>query len=234
MSESRRPGASLTPAELADEVEPAPALTPPAQPPRRAAGVIPGGGIVPNPLLAELIRNGAKLRFVQQPCAEAEPQYRPSTALAEFVRIRDLTCRYPGCDRAAEFADIDHTIPWPNGHTHPSNTKCYCRKHHLLKTFWTGRGGWSDQQLPDGTVIWTTPAGVTYRTRPGSALLFPSWDSRTPLPAVPAKSKAAKPSGHDLDTFKRKRTRAQNRERRIQTEREYNAARIAENGPPPY
>jgi hypothetical protein len=104
----------------------------------------------------------------------------------------------------------------------------------LLKTFWTGRGGWSDQQLPDGTVIWTTPAGATYKTRPGSALLFPGWNSLTTPPATPPKSKAAKLSSHDLDTFKRKRTRAQNRGRRIQAEREFNAARIAEGGPPPY
>jgi hypothetical protein len=234
VAESRQPAASPTPAEFADRVEPAPALSPPAQAPRPAAGVIPGGGIVPAPLLAELIRNGAKVQFVQQPCAEAEPHYRPSAALAEFVRIRDLTCRYPGCDRPAEFADVDHTIPWPEGLTHPSGLKCNCRKHHLLKTFWTGSGGWSDQQLPDGTVIWTTPAGVTYTTRPGSVLLFPGWNIVTPPPKKPPKSKAAKPSGHDLDTFKRKRTRAQNRERRIQAEREYNAARIAEVGPPPY
>jgi hypothetical protein len=28
---------------------------------------------------------------------------------------------------------------------------------HLLKTFCSG---WNDRQLPDGTVIWTTPTGV--------------------------------------------------------------------------
>lgn len=40
--------------------------------------------------------------------------------------------------------------------------KCFSdnRCHHLLKTFWTGIGGWTDRQLPDGTVIWTSPAGV--------------------------------------------------------------------------
>ena len=45
-----------------------------------------------------------------------------------------------------------------------------CRIHHLLKTFW----GWADQQLPDGTLILTSPAGHTSVTTPGSALLFPS------------------------------------------------------------
>ena len=39
----------------------------------------------------------------------------------------------------------------------------------MLKTF----GGWRDEQLPDGTVIWLLPNGHTYVTTPGSALLFP-------------------------------------------------------------
>jgi hypothetical protein len=38
-----------------------------------------------------------------------------------------------------------------------------------MKTFWTGIGGWADQQLPDGTIIWTTPSGATYTTHPGSS-----------------------------------------------------------------
>jgi hypothetical protein len=32
----------------------------------------------------------------------AESGYRPSAALAEFIRIRDLTCRFPGADHPAE------------------------------------------------------------------------------------------------------------------------------------
>ena len=44
------------------------------------------------------------------------------------------------------------------------------RCHHLIKAFW----GWQDQQLPDGTLTWTSQSGQTYVTTPGSALLFPS------------------------------------------------------------
>ncbi len=68
----------------------------------------------------------------------AGPGYRPSAKLARFVRARDLTCRFPGCTAPAEFCDIDHVIPYPLGATHPSNLACLCRKHHHLKTFWTG------------------------------------------------------------------------------------------------
>ena len=37
----------------------------------------------------------------------AEPGYRPSAALARFIRARDMTCRFPGCDNP--ITDIDHT-----------------------------------------------------------------------------------------------------------------------------
>ena len=96
-----------------------------------------------------------------------------SPTLADFVRCRDLTCRFPGCDAPAERCDIDHTVPYPVGPTHASNLKCLCRYHHLLKTFWNGADGWRDRQLPDGTVVWTAPTGHTYTTYPGSKHLFP-------------------------------------------------------------
>jgi Domain of unknown function (DUF222) len=69
--------------------------------------LISGGGVLPAPLLAELIRGGARLSPVRDPGELAEPHYRPSAKLAEFVRVRDLTCRFPGCDVPAEFCDID-------------------------------------------------------------------------------------------------------------------------------
>jgi len=44
-------------------------------------------------------------------------------------------------------------VPYPVGPTHSSNLKCLCRFHHMLKTFWVGRNGWHEQQLPDGTSV---------------------------------------------------------------------------------
>ena len=32
---------------------------------------------------------------------------------AEFVRARDLTCRFPGCNAPAEYCDVDHTVAHP-------------------------------------------------------------------------------------------------------------------------
>ncbi|WP_328357875.1 DUF222 domain-containing protein [Mycobacterium sp. NBC_00419] len=204
----------------------------PADPPaRKSTATLTGrGGIVPTPMLAELIRGGATVRHVRQPSDQPEPGYRPSAALAEFVRFRDLTCRFPNCDVPAEFCDIDHTIPWPLGPTHPSNLKCTCRKEHLLKTFWEG---WSEIQFPDGTVEWTSPTGNTYVTHPGSRVFFPQWDVTTsPLPPP----KEADPShARTLMMPTRRRTRAQDRARYVRRERALNDARVAErNKPPPF
>lgn len=194
------------------------------------SAVITGGDVVPTPLLAELVRGGAKVRHLRRPSAAAESRYRPSTALDEFVRMRDMTCRFPNCDRPAEHCDIDHAVPWPDGPTHPSLLRCLCRKHHLLRTFWAG---WSDVQSPDGTIVWTSPTGHTYTTHPGSRLLFPHWDTGTgePPKAVPAEWS----SGRCLMMPTRRRTRAQARDYRVRRERALNDAHVADrNKPPPF
>lgn len=141
------------------------------------SGHIIGGPAVPAGVLADLMRRGlARVRQVVHPGdSPPEPQYRPSAALADFIRCRDQTCRFPGCDQPAEVCDIDHTVPYDaGGPTHASNLKLACRKHHLLKTFWCGPNGWRDEQRPDGTVTWTSPSGHVYRTVPGSSLFRPT------------------------------------------------------------
>jgi hypothetical protein len=202
-----------------------------ARPPRRRPrprplAIIPGHGVLPPALLAELIARGAKVEPIRTPGAEPDPGYRPSAATEHFVRQRDLTCRAPGCDRPAEYTDIDHTVPYPAGATHVGGLKCDCRKHHLIKTF---HAGWSEKQYPDGTVVITTPTGHSYTTKPGITLLFPHWNISTPAPPP---GPAPPPSEHrGLAMPKRKRTRAQARSDRIKAERAKNAA---DGEPPPF
>jgi len=146
--------------------------------------------------------------------------------------VRDLTCRFHGCEEPAEFCDVDHTIPYPIGPTHPSNLKCVCRKHHLLKTFWTG---WGDQQLPDGTVIWTAPTGHTYKTLPGSRIFFPAWNTTTAPMPPPRQEQMTTPSLKAIMMPRRRRTRSADRAQRIREERAFNDAYVAErNRPPPF
>lgn len=199
-------------------------------------GVILGGPTVPGPLLAELMRCGATLRLVHRPADTPEPGHRPSTALAEFVRMRDMTCRFPHCHTPAQLCDIDHAVPWPYGPTHQSNMRCLCRKHHLLKTFWTGRRGWTDIQLPDATITWTSPTGAVYTTTPGSRLFFPTWSTASialTIPTPPAPNQAAPPP--ELTMPKRSRSRLADRARRVARERALNNAHVTErNAPPPF
>jgi hypothetical protein len=177
--------------------------------------------VLPHALLVEAIRNGATIKPIRTPSAEPEPRYRPSDELAEFVRMRDLFCRFPGCDVAADRCDLDHVRPWPWGPTHASNLNCKCRKHHLMKTFWTGIGGWADQQLPDGTVIWTAPSVKAYTTHPGSRLFFPKWDVTTAeLPPISKPPPDAEHRGVMMP--RRKRTRAADLAAAIQAERDLN------------
>jgi hypothetical protein len=152
--------------------------------------------------------------------AAPEPGYVPSKTLADFVRCRDLTCRWPGCDRPAFDCDLDHTVPHADGGpTHASNLKCYCRTHHLVKTFW----GWRDQQLPDGTIILNSPAGKIYVTTPGSALLFPSLCLPTGDVRAPELDRPDDPCGARIAMMpKRRRTRAQDRAHRVAAERRQN------------
>lgn len=184
---------------------------------RPPAALILGEGIVPAPLLSQLIRGGAKVCPIEPPSDKPEPHYRPSAEVAQFVRMRDLHCRAPGCNVPADRCDIDHTVPYPFGPTHPSNLKCLCRKNHLMKTF----GGWDDVQLPDGTVIWTSPSGRRYTTTPGSRVFFPAWDTTTAdLPPPTTSPPTARARG--LAMPRRRRSRAAEHAARIKAERAKN------------
>lgn len=175
--------------------------------------------LIPPELIADLAGT-VRLHPLHPPiAAPPEPRYTPSAKLADFVRCRDLTCRFPGCDEPAHACEIDHTRPHAQGGaTHASNLKCLCKRHHLGKTFW----GWHDQQLPDGTVIWRSPGGQTYVTHPGSALLFPSLCSPTGELPPPENPPADHGADRTLKMPKRRRTRAQNRASYIAAQRKHN------------
>ena len=203
----------------------APQSTAQQRTPASAGTALLGTEVLPTPLLAELLRNGAKLRPLCTPGDDPEPRYRPSAGLARFVRARDLTCRFPGCTTPADACDIDHVIPYPLGATHPSNLACLCRKHHHLKTFWTC--DWELTLRPDGAAVWTSPTGHTYTTHPGSRSFFPHWNTDTgTLPPPPTSQTLSTDRGVMMP--QRKRTRARDREARIKSEREQNS------DPPPF
>ncbi|ORW09246.1 hypothetical protein AWC16_17920 [Mycolicibacter longobardus] len=87
-----------------------------------------------------------------------------------------------------------------------------------MKTFW----GWRDQQLPDGTLILTSPSGQTYVTTPGSSLLFPRLCVPTGGLPAPRRPSDARCGDRTAMMPRRRRTRAQDRAARINSERNQN------------
>ncbi len=100
----------------------------------------------------------------------------------------------------------------------------------MVKTFW----GWQEKQLPDAPLILTSPAGHTYVTTPGSALLVPSLCRAVGARPAP---EADPPPDYCTDKTammpQRRTTRAQNRAHRIATQRRHNRdARLARRAEP--
>lgn len=97
-------------------LEPAPATGPALTNP----AVILGGALIPAPIIAATLAHTATIRWLVHPGeSPPEPRYTPSAKLSDFVRCRDMTCRFPGCDVEAYRCDLDHTIAYPVGPTQP-------------------------------------------------------------------------------------------------------------------
>jgi Domain of unknown function (DUF222) len=89
--------------------------------------------------------------------------YRPSRLLTHLVQVRHQTCTAPGCRRPATACDFEHTVPYHRGgRTCECNGGPVCRRHHRAKQ----AHGWRLEQPEPGILLWTTPSGRTYTTRP--------------------------------------------------------------------
>lgn len=126
-----------------------------------------GHGPVHAELAREIAADATWERLVADPLSGAlldhgRTTYTPPRALAEFVRARDVYCRFPGCRRQARHGELDHVIPYPAGPTSEVNLAAYCVHHHHLKH----EAGWQVRMLPGGSLEWITPAGHRHTTRP--------------------------------------------------------------------
>ena len=123
-----------------------------------------GYGAIPASLARELATSHLWRRFITDPITGelldvGREKYVPPQGLIDFIKARDKTCRFPGCQRAADFSDIDHAIPWEEGGTTSlANLGLLCRRHHRLKT----HGGWKISSNPDGSCTWISPYGKEY------------------------------------------------------------------------
>lgn len=94
-------------------------------------------------------------------------RYAVPRDLRLWLRIRDETCRFPGCGRSAATSDIDHTVDWQHeGATRHDNLAHLCEAHHQLKH----RTAWRVHHAGGGALEWVAPSGRGYRTEPALAL----------------------------------------------------------------
>ena len=110
----------------------------------------------------ELVETLVTAPYRVHPLDYGSTVYRLPADLDRHVVLRDRTCTVPGCSQPALRCDGEHAIPWPNGPTSEDNCGAMCRWHHRLKT----HNGWTVQRLADGSVMWSSPEGLSRRRRP--------------------------------------------------------------------
>ncbi len=187
--------------------------------------------MLPAPLLAAKFAGTAKLVPIVHPGDTApERRHIPSAVLAWFIRCRDMTCRFPGCDEPAHHCDVDHTIAYP-ARPHPgvepqmSMPKTPLTQN-LLGLATTNKNLTAPRYGP-------VPHGQTYTTHPGSRLLFPTLCRPTAPVTTAATSTTLNEAARALAMPRRTTTRTQNRTQAINDERKLNADIVAERAKPP-
>lgn len=139
--------------------------------PRRGLADLEGYGPIPIETALKIAKDApSMLRVLTDPWTGAvidvgRSRYRPSSALRDLLRLRDVQCRFPGCNRLAEQSEADHIEGWDSGgHTERTNTQLLCKQHQLFKHAL----GWQVVYRPDGSVQWRTPNGLICLEVPGS------------------------------------------------------------------
>ncbi|OAN30720.1 hypothetical protein A4X17_03905 [Plantibacter sp. H53] len=166
------------PVEVLDDIQPTVNLTVPVLSLlglSEAPATLDGYGPIDPETAARLAVNAPSMtRVLTHPETSAvvsvgRQQYRAPADLQRAVRLRDVTCRAPGCGRRARACDLDHSVAWADGGTTSvGNLACVCRHHHRLKHL----PGWSLDHRPEGVLEWTTPDGRRHRTEPDAVPPF--------------------------------------------------------------
>ncbi|GAA4113572.1 hypothetical protein GCM10022415_08960 [Knoellia locipacati] len=108
------------------------------------------------------LASGRTRRAASASGSDASEAYRIPAGMARLVRLRDGSCRFPGCSTPARLCDLDHVRPWPLGPTSAANLIALCRHHHRIKQ----RPGWTLRLHSDRTITWRDPTGREHTTWP--------------------------------------------------------------------
>jgi hypothetical protein len=104
-------------------------------------------------------------------------RYKVPKHLRRWLRLRDETCRFPGCNKPAAHSDLDHSLDWQfDGLSAYDNLAHLCPSCHGLKS----ETGWSVKHLDNGRLLWTSPTGRTFTTEPATVIQTPSPPRHTP------------------------------------------------------
>ena len=102
--------------------------------------------------------------------SDGRDRYQVPKDQRRYLRVRNETCRWPGCRRAAAHSDLDHTLDWQFDRlTALRDLAHLCPADHTLKT----ETRWRYAHLPDGTIQWTSPSGRTFISEPATILRMP-------------------------------------------------------------
>jgi len=95
--------------------------------------------------------------------AVAKEMRHPPEWLKRMVRIRDESCRGPGCLVNSRHCELDHTIAWEaGGKTELANLAPYCKPDHIAKH----EGGWRTTQEDKGVLRHQGKSGHAYISYP--------------------------------------------------------------------
>ncbi|VXC38891.1 Endonuclease [Arthrobacter sp. 9AX] len=131
--------------------------------------VLDGYGPIPPSMARQLVAEGAGsfYRVLVDPWDGApleigRTNYRVSTAMRNWLRLRDGKCPFPGCNNNSLDNEADHLLAWHHGgSTGVSNLGQPCPKHHRLRH----TSGWkptpASKTEPPG---WTSPTGRHYKS----------------------------------------------------------------------
>jgi hypothetical protein len=122
------------------------------------AGELEWGGLIPVATAERIACDAALTRITTD--AEGEPLDAGRTvrtvppSLRRALVVRDRGCRFPGCDRPADWTDGHHLQHWAHGgRTKLRNLVLLCRRHHRR----VHEGGWRLQWGAKGELLASPP-----------------------------------------------------------------------------
>nr|MDQ3355115.1 HNH endonuclease [Actinomycetota bacterium] len=120
------------------------------------------GVVVDGPSLASLVCHSVMHRVLMSGSSILDYGTATRTISANLYNalvVRDRHCRFPGCDRPADWCDCHHIVHVEDGGaTCPSNCALLCRRHHVR----LHKPGWSAKLDDDATLVVTDPSGRTF------------------------------------------------------------------------